>query len=546
MKDTQLPKGFIWAVIVICVLPFLLNLLGISFASPESALNFAALSEKSTQESFEVIHHALSGSFTHTLLEWSAVCTAIFTAFLSLIHFQVKRDVVTPIIGIALLFAGCMDAFHTLAADRLIEGVADTQDLVPFTWAICRLFNVLIIIFGTGIFLVTGARRWQGNWSFVAIISLAFSLVAYGIIIICTTTESLPQTTFPNSLITRPWDLIPLLLFMMAGIFIFPKFYQQNPSVFSHSLIIGTIPSVATQLHMTFGSTALFDNHFNIGHFLKIVSYLVPFVGLSLEYIQTYYQEAIVLKALATSSQIISTSLERQEQMAIQQATAVNQTTTTMDQLATFSQQSDQQAAAAADGTREILTLVDSRSQFSHSRALVQSSLREKVEQITEQIQNLSEQTYQINSITNLVSDIANQTNLLALNAAVEAARAGAQGKSFGVVATEIRKLADKSRKSAGEINSVVANIQNSTHATVMVTKEGNEILERVVTAIDDITKYNQKISLNAKQQAIAIQQVVDSMNMLNHGAAQTASSISETKLGLQQVNEALVRLANQ
>ncbi|AFZ15135.1 methyl-accepting chemotaxis sensory transducer [Crinalium epipsammum PCC 9333] len=544
MKKTQLPKEFIWAVLVICVLPFLLNLLGISFASPKVTLDFAKLSQLSTQQSFEVVHNALSGSFTHTFLEWSAVCTAFFTALLSFIHFQVKRDVVTPIIGVALFVAGCMDAFHVLAADRLIAGVANQQDLVPFTWAICRLFNAVILICGAGIFIFTGAKKWRGNLSFVVMTSLGFGLVAYLTIVACTTTPNLPQTTFLNSPITRPWDVIPLLLFAFAGLFILPKFYQQYPSIFSHSLIISTIPSVVTQMHMAFGSTALFDNHFNIGHFLKIIAYLVPFIGLSLEYIQTYRQEATVIKTVATSSQLISAALEHQERMAIQQATAVNQTTTTMDELGAFSHQSDEQAAAAAAGTREVLALVDGTIQFDQRTTSVKSSLREKVEQITDQIINLREQTHQISNITNLVSDIAEQTNMLALNAAVEAARAGVQGKSFAVVAAEIRKLADKSRKSAEQIHSVVASIQNATNTTVEVTKEGNKTLESVVAAINDININTQQISLNAKQQAIAIQQVVDSMTILNQGAAQAASSISETKVGLQQLNESLLNLA--
>ncbi len=87
----------------------------------------------------------------------------------------------------------------------------------------------------------------------------------------------------------------------------------------------------------------------------------------------------------------------------------------------------------------------------------------------------LSEQIGQIYNITNLVGDIANQTNMLALNAAVEAARAGEQGKGFAVIATEIRKLADQSRKSAERINNLVTDIQNATNTTVIVTDEGKK-----------------------------------------------------------------------
>ncbi|MHC5721002.1 MAG: hypothetical protein ACYTX0_55520, partial [Nostoc sp.] len=94
----------------------------------------------------KVIYQSLEGSFVHTILEWSAVCTAIFTVILAFAHFYIKSDIITPIIGVTLLCAGLIDAFHTLAADRLIEAVADNSKLIPFTWAVCRLSNVLVTI----------------------------------------------------------------------------------------------------------------------------------------------------------------------------------------------------------------------------------------------------------------------------------------------------------------------------------------------------------------------------------------------------------------
>ncbi|MEM9806820.1 MAG: ATP-binding protein [Cyanobacteria bacterium P01_D01_bin.56] len=237
----------------------------------------------------ESLYLALSGSFTHTILEWSAFCTALFTAILAFAHFATTRDVTTPVLGVVLLCAGMMDAFHTLAADRLIEAVADNRNLIPFTWALCRLFNVLLTIVGVSLFLMGNVgNRWRGNIVFVGVISSFFGFIAYGTIKICATSDNLPNTLFPNSLITRPWDVLPLILFLFAGIFIYPRFFQKYPSLFSHALVISTIPNVATQLHMSFGSEALFDNHFNIAHFLKIIAYLVPLLGLILDYVYTH------------------------------------------------------------------------------------------------------------------------------------------------------------------------------------------------------------------------------------------------------------------
>ncbi|MEO0646525.1 MAG: ATP-binding protein [Cyanobacteria bacterium J06650_10] len=286
---TTFPKPLIIAVVTVCLLPTLFNLLGIDFASDSAKISSQTVIDLSPNQLQEAMHQALSGSYTHTILEWSAFCTAIFTVLLAFACFANKPDVATPILGVALLCAGIMDAFHTLAADRLVEAVADNSNLIPFTWALCRLFNALISMVGAGL-LVFGNfdRRWRFNSTLVAVTSTVFVLLAYVTIQICASSQNLPQTTFPDAFITRPWDILPLFLFLGAGIWLYPVFYRKYPSIFSSALVVSTIPNVATQVHMAFGSTALFDNHFNIAHFLKIVAYLVPLTGLILDYVYTY------------------------------------------------------------------------------------------------------------------------------------------------------------------------------------------------------------------------------------------------------------------
>ena len=203
------------------------------------------------------------------------------------------------------------------------------------------------------------------------------------------------------------------------------------------------------------------------------------------------------------------------------QSLSVTETTATMDELNISSRQSAEQAEAAAMGAHQVLTLIDGDGQEQTVGTTL--SLRAKVGQIAKQILHLSDQTTQINVVSKLVSDLANQTNMLALNAAVEAARAGENGKGFAVVAAEIRKLADQSRESAEQITRLVLEIQKSTKATVMVSDEGRKTVDAIVTSINTITLNSQQISLTAKQQAIAVQQVLDAMNALSQGGVQAA-----------------------
>lgn len=263
------------------------------------------------------------------------------------------------------------------------------------------------------------------------------------------------------------------------------------------------------------------------------------------------------ISSIAISSSEIAATVEEQERMASQQAASVNQTTTTMDELGASSRATAQQVETAAIQAMQALNLAGDGTKAVKKTLEAMATLKTKVQDMQGQIMQLSEQTDRIGNISTLVSDLANQTNMLALNAAVEAVRAGEHGKGFGVVASEIRKLADRSKKSAAQINLLVADIQRAINSTVMVTDEGTKTVESgldiaketaaaftgVANAINNVVLSSQQISLNAKQQAIAIEQVVEAMNSLNQAAAQTACGISQTKIGTQKLNEAALDL---
>ncbi|XZN99930.1 MAG: methyl-accepting chemotaxis protein [Microcoleus sp.] len=263
------------------------------------------------------------------------------------------------------------------------------------------------------------------------------------------------------------------------------------------------------------------------------------------------------VSSIASSSTEIAATVEEQERMASQQAASVNQTTTTMDELGASSRATAQQIETAAIQAMQALNLAGGGTKAVEQTLEAMATLKTKVQDMQGQIMQLSEQTDRIGNISTLVSDLANQTNMLALNAAVEAVRAGEHGKGFGVVASEIRKLADRSKKSGSQINLLVADIQRAINSTVMVTDEGTKTVEAgvniasetaaafagVANAINNVVLSSQQISLNAKQQTIAIEQVVQAMNSLNQAAAQTACGISQTKVGTQKLNEAALDL---
>ena len=259
-----------------------------------------------------------------------------------------------------------------------------------------------------------------------------------------------------------------------------------------------------------------------------------------------------IANAIANSSFDIASTVEQQERTVSEQASSVNEVTATINELGSSSRQSAQQATTSANGASQALALAEEGADTVQKTMEGMGDLMQKVQAIASQIIDLSEQTSQISQISELVGDLADQTNILALNAGVEAARAGENGQGFEVVAREIRKLADESKKSADQINKLVGDIQASMNSTVMVTDEGTKTAEvsiklakgtarsfiGVKEAINHVVLNSQQISLSAKQQAVGIQQILGAIESINLGAKESATSISQVKSNTGKLNE--------
>lgn len=179
---------------------------------------------------------------------------------------------------------------------------------------------------------------------------------------------------------------------------------------------------------------------------------------------------------------------------AQEQARRADQTSQSLEQMAQYVEQ----VAASAREVAEASSRGTERAQAGDDavRRVVDgmAQIRAAVERVAQRMDELRDSSRQIGQIVGLISDIADQTNLLALNAAIEAARAGEHGRGFGVVADEVRQLAERAAQSTRDISRLIGTIQVSIEAansdmeaSTQHVETGMELATRARTALDEI-----------------------------------------------------------
>jgi methyl-accepting chemotaxis protein len=147
-------------------------------------------------------------------------------------------------------------------------------------------------------------------------------------------------------------------------------------------------------------------------------------------------------------------------------------------------------------------------------------------------IETLGAESHQITGVVKVIKEVADQTNLLALNAAIEAARAGEQGRGFAVVADEVRKLAERTAQSTGDIGTIIAKIQKSAAEAVEEMSKVEKQVDSGQTLTQKAGEHMKTIQTEARKVCAAVTEISNALNEQNqasHDVAQHVESIAQS-----------------
>ena len=205
-----------------------------------------------------------------------------------------------------------------------------------------------------------------------------------------------------------------------------------------------------------------------------------------------------------------------------EQATSMSEIDATVRQILASAQQQAENARRVAEAARQTTASAASGDETLRAAQDGTKAVQRQIELVVQHVLDLGRKSQQISGILEVIDEYADQTNILAINASIEAAGAGDAGRRFGVVADEIRKLADRMGASAKEIGALVDDIRGTVATAVMATESGSKAVqggarqsadvamafERITTAAATTTDAAREIELSTRQQVTAMEEV--------------------------------------
>ncbi|MEK7296502.1 MAG: DUF3365 domain-containing protein [Planctomycetota bacterium] len=252
-------------------------------------------------------------------------------------------------------------------------------------------------------------------------------------------------------------------------------------------------------------------------------------------------QESIV-RISSVSMQMLSNS-EEQASGSAELAASVGEITATIEELSSSAKQIAMHAESVSKVAVDSETTGHRGMEYVTASVQIMGETKAATKDSAKKIYSLSERSQKIGEVLGTIQEIADETHLLALNASIEASSAGESGKRFSVVASEVRRLAERTKTYAGEIRDIVSEMQASTNTAVLsveqsvknvemgedaIQKAGHAI-ESNISLIEKTTDAVRQIAMAAQQQKSATEQVAGTMKEISVVVKQAATGLKQS-----------------
>lgn len=270
-------------------------------------------------------------------------------------------------------------------------------------------------------------------------------------------------------------------------------------------------------------------------------------------------QTGKVTEQITQSIQRVSAGAEEQNQGVSESLRALEEVTAGIQQVA--------EASSSVSETSSFTIEKAKAGGVSIEKTVEQmQSIQVAVKETDAVIHTLEVKSTQIGNILGVINSIASQTNLLALNAAIEAARAGEQGRGFAVVANEVRKLAEESQRSAGQISELIGGIQqdmvlsiSSMNEVIQNVEQGMAVanetkvsFDEILTAANEVSTQVDSIAATAQQMSAGSEQVMSSFTTIaaitkaaSASTQEVASAAEEQLASMEEINSSAMNLTS-
>jgi methyl-accepting chemotaxis protein len=268
-------------------------------------------------------------------------------------------------------------------------------------------------------------------------------------------------------------------------------------------------------------------------------------------------QTRSVVENLNAATAEILASTQQQAAGTAEQAAAVQEANATMAEISQSGAQISDRAKQVAATAEATASSSAAGIQSVQNMTSIMESIRQQAEAVAENVIALSEKTQAVGEIISTVDDISEESHLLALNAAIQAAAAGENGRSFAVVASEMKNLAAQSKQATVQVRSILGDIQKAINSSVMLTEEAvkrveagrqqagvaDRTIRELTDNIDESVQAFQQIVGGSSQQQIGFEQVTQAFRNIGIASQETATSTKQSEKAAANLNALSLQL---